>query len=70
MYFHSRVKYIAAIPEDKTDNKQVFLNIELLDEAISNNRKVMFKYAEYGTDKNWINVNKVDKKNQRKLSSA
>lgn len=51
IYFRSRVKHIATMPEDKTDNKQVFLNIELLDEAISHNRKVMFKYAEYGTDK-------------------
>ena len=51
IYFHSRVKHIATLPNDKTDNKQIFLNIELLDEAISHNRKVVFKYAEYGTDK-------------------
>ena len=38
-------------PEDKTDNKQLFLTIELLDEAISRGRKVSFKYLEYGTDK-------------------
>ena len=38
-------------PEDKTDNKQLFLTIELLDEAISQGRKVSFKYLEYGTDK-------------------
>ena len=35
VYFRSRVKYIARLPEDKTDNKQLFLTIELLDEAIS-----------------------------------
>lgn len=51
IYFRSRVKHIATLPNDKTDNKQIFLNIELLDEAISHNRKVVFKYAEYGTDK-------------------
>lgn len=51
IYFHSRVKHIATLPKDKTDNKQIFLNIELLDEAISHNRKVVFKYTEYGTDK-------------------
>lgn len=40
------------VPEDKTDNKQLFLTIELLDEAISRGgRKVSFKYLEYGTDK-------------------
>ncbi len=51
VYFRSRVKHIARLPEDKTDNKQLFLNIELLDEAISRGRKVSFKYLEYGTDK-------------------
>ena len=51
IYFHSRVKHIATLPKDKTDNKQIFLNIELLDEAINHNRKVVFKYTEYGTDK-------------------
>ena len=51
IYFHSRVKHIVTLPKDKTDNKQIFLNIELLDEAISHNRKVVFKYTEYGTDK-------------------
>lgn len=50
-YFRSRVKHIARLPEDKTDNKQLFLTIELLDEAISRGRKVSFKYLEYGTDK-------------------
>ena len=45
------VKHIARLPEDKTDNKQLFLTIELLDEAISRGRKVSFKYLEYGTDK-------------------
>ena len=34
VYFRSRVKHIARLPDDKTDNKQLFLNIELLDEAI------------------------------------
>ena len=51
VYFRSRVKHIARLPEDKTDNKQLFLTIELLDEAINRGRKVSFKYLEYGTDK-------------------
>lgn len=50
-YFRSHVKHIACISKDKAENKQLFLNIELLDEAISNNRKVSFYYLEYGTDK-------------------
>lgn len=51
IYFHSRVKHIARMREDQTDNKQIFLNVELLDEAISRKRKVSFRYLEYGTDK-------------------
>lgn len=51
IYFKSRVKHIMTFPEDQTDNKQLFLNIELLDEAISKKRQVSFRYLEYGTDK-------------------
>ncbi len=51
IYFRARVRHIAKMPEDRTDNKQLFLNIELLDEAISRHRKVSFHYLEYGTDK-------------------
>lgn len=51
VYFKSRIKHIMTFPEDKTDNKQLFYTIELLDEAISKKRQVSFKYLEYGTDK-------------------
>lgn len=51
IYFKSRVKHIARMPEDKTDNKQLFYNIELLDEAISKEQKVHFHYLEYRSDK-------------------
>lgn len=51
VYFRSRIKHIARLPDDKIDNKQLFLNIELLDEAIGKGRKVSFKYLEFGTDK-------------------
>lgn len=50
-YFRSRVRHIARMPGERTGSKQIFLNIELLDEAISKKRKVMFHYLEYGTDK-------------------
>ena len=50
-YFKSHMNYICTMPEDKTNNKQVFYNIDILDEAISKNRKVSFKYLEYRTDK-------------------
>ncbi len=51
IYFKSHVKHIARMPEDRDENRQLFYNIELLDEAISKKRKVSFMYAEYGTDK-------------------
>lgn len=37
IYFKSRVGRISTLPEDKTDNKQLFYNIDILDKAISKN---------------------------------
>ena len=51
VYFKSRVKHISRMPKDRTDNKQLFYNIELLDEAIDKERKVHFHYVEYRSDK-------------------
>ncbi len=51
VYFRARVRHIAAMPQERSDNRQLFLNIELLDEAISKKRKITFHYLEYGTDK-------------------
>ena len=51
IYFDSRVRYIIKPPVEKTDNRQLFYNIELLDEAISKGRKVRFHYTEYHSDK-------------------
>lgn len=51
IYFRSRISHIAKIPYDSGGNKQLFLNIELLDEAINRKQKVMFRYMEYGIDK-------------------
>ena len=51
IYFKSRSKYIYPLPVDRTDNKQVFYNISILDEAIRKKQKVLFEYAEYHTDK-------------------
>ena len=50
-YFKSHMEYIFTMPEDKTNNKQVFFNIDILDEAIHSKKKVSFKYLDYGTDK-------------------
>lgn len=51
VYFHSHVQHIHSLPEDRSKNKDIFLNIGLLDEAIHNNKKVSFEYMEYGSDK-------------------
>ena len=51
IYFKSRSQYIYPLSIDRTDNKQVFYNINILDEAIRNKKKVTFEYAEYHTDK-------------------
>ena len=49
-YFKSRIKHIATMPQDRTNNKELFYTIDILDEAISKEKKVAFKYLEYGTD--------------------
>ena len=51
IYFKSRSQYIYPLPVDRTDNKQVFYNIGILDEAIRKKKKVLFEYTEYHTDK-------------------
>jgi len=51
---HQRKHYrnlTIAKEEKKTDNKQVFLNIDLLDEAITRKLQVKFYYYDYGIDK-------------------
>lgn len=51
---HKRKEYKSLTvvkPDRKTVNRQVFLNIELLDEAIANKKQVSFTYLQYGLDK-------------------
>ena len=50
-YFDAKVKHIRNLSEDMPANKQLFLTIEVLDEAIGKNRQVAFTYNEFGTDK-------------------
>lgn len=50
-YFKSRVRYIATLPETAPKNPELFLTIEVLDEAIAKERQVAFTYNSYGTDK-------------------
>lgn len=50
-HFSSKVRSITRLSLNKTKNQQLFLSIELLDEAIQRRKKISFKYIEYGTDK-------------------
>ena len=50
-HFNARVKHIATMPNTPTNNRQIFFTIEVLDEAISQEKKVSFWYNEFRTDK-------------------
>ena len=50
-YFRSRISHISVVSEGTPQNRQLFLTVETLDEAISRGKKVTFRYQEYGTDK-------------------
>jgi predicted DNA-binding transcriptional regulator YafY len=50
-YFKAHVRHIHTMPETLPQNPELFLTIELLDEAITHGKKVSFSYLEYGTDK-------------------
>ena len=50
-YFNSRARFIATMPENMPKNKELFYTIEVLDEAIANEKQVAFTYNTYGTDK-------------------
>ena len=50
-YFKNRTKHIKSVPMNAPNNKQLFYNIEILDEAISRGLQVEFRYNNFGTDK-------------------
>lgn len=51
-YFSSHVKNVYSVNEwNKTDNSELFLNIEIIDEAIESGKCVKFDYSKYGADK-------------------
>ena len=51
-YFKPRIRYVYSMGEwDKTDNADLFYTMELVDEAISNRKQVLFRYNKYGADK-------------------
>lgn len=51
VYFKGRVKHVCNLPENRPENPELFYTIDVLDEAISKNKKVEFVYNTYGTDK-------------------
>lgn len=50
-YFDAKVKHICNLPENMPANKELLYIIDILDEAISKNKQVSFKYTEYDIDK-------------------
>ena len=52
IHFRSHVKNIYSVNDwDKTENQTLFYNIELVDEAIEQNKQLKFDYNKYGVDK-------------------
>lgn len=51
IYFKLKVKHIRNLPENAPTNNQLFLTIEILDEAISKGLQVSFTYNNYDIDK-------------------
>ena len=50
-YFQSRIGHIRTMADNAPQNKQLFLNIETIDEAITNGKQIAFHYNSFGTDK-------------------
>lgn len=51
VYFDKKVKHICNLPESQPVNRELFYTIDVLDDAISQNKKVSFTYNSYGADK-------------------
>lgn len=51
VYFDKKVKHICNLPENQPVNRELFYTIDVLDDAISQNKKVAFTYNSYGVDK-------------------
>ena len=60
MHFKTRIKHVGMLSHDRTENQQLFWTIDVIDEAIIQNRKVMFKYVEYDMDLKQIPVTDSD----------
>lgn len=62
-YFKSNLKHLSAIHSfSKTPDKALFLNIEIIDEAIEKSRQIEYEYNKFGADK------KLHKSSRQKIS--
>ena len=63
-YFKAHVKHVYSVRDwNKTQNRDLFLNVDLVDEAIENEKQLVFDYNKMGADK------KLDRKSTRLNSS-
>ncbi len=51
IYFKTGAKNILTVKSEESAGKELFYNIEIIDEAISQNKRIDFNYLEYHTDK-------------------
>lgn len=50
-YFSAKVDHISNLPENFPQNKELFYTVEILDDAISKQKKVVFNYTDFKIDK-------------------
>jgi predicted DNA-binding transcriptional regulator YafY len=55
VYNTKKYKYVHKADEiSRTDNKQLFLNIDMINQAIEENKKISYQYNEYDINKNLV----------------
>ena len=50
-YFSNKMRHVTALRQASPENADLFLNVEMLDEAINDKKQVAFLYHDYGVDK-------------------
>ena len=50
-YFQSRIKYVKTVQSTEKRNQELFLTIDVVDDAIKNNKKILFNYYNYNVKK-------------------
>ena len=58
VYYKPNVKYVCSVGKwNKMDDKTLFYNIDVINEAIQENKQISFTYKKYGADKKLHNTN-------------